>query len=237
MLHFQNDEINRAFAKELVQIMKTNKKINQLPYSNEFRQFWKEKLFFYSRHNFKFIQNSISEQDQIFDYCFTLLGKEFHFDFNIKYITGFFNYDKLYKTDVISKKTLHYKNSKLTCEDLLCEFTAIPIEDLESNYNQMDEIFIVKIPTDLPHMLVIDGNHRLCHQIKMGKNNIKVNYINETVAAQSLVDAFQTCVYCFLSDLNKITTANRINSNLKSNLNIYSLNSPLATIEKRAKSV
>lgn len=38
MLHFQNDELNRAFVKEIVKIMKTNKIINQLPYSNEFQQ-------------------------------------------------------------------------------------------------------------------------------------------------------------------------------------------------------
>jgi hypothetical protein len=190
---------NKVIYSEINKLMNEDNEFKKFKYSDVFKNKWNEML---NRHldnsNFYVIKN-LSDEDQLFIYCYAFNSSLFNFGFSIGYLRYMFN--RL--NEKLPKLELNYSNGMLTHGDFKCYYSPVN-EKIEKVYNDIDNVFLVPMGLDNNTFIVVDGNHRIAKQINDGVNKIKAVYFDFPIAAFSLSNAFEICVYCFLEDFNKI---------------------------------
>lgn len=141
-----------------------------------------------------------TEADQIFVFNLPMAGTEIDFCFSIKYIRDFYLKYPKYK----QKLVLENCDGSLFNGQNECCYTTICELEIEENYEDSTEAFVIPFPQKQYNFMVIDGNHRINQKIYKKDKEIDTLYVDYKIAARSLATPMQICAYCMLEDFAKI---------------------------------
>jgi hypothetical protein len=148
----------------------------------------------------RYILPEESDVDQVFIFTMPIETDEMEFQFSIKYIRDFYIKYPNCKQELI----LENSDGRLYNGENECCYTHLNEADVEKEYEDDTEAFVIPFPQVRYNFLVIDGNHRMNQKIYSGDKEIRTLYVDYKMAARSLATPMQICAYCILEDYAKI---------------------------------
>ncbi len=208
--------------------------MREFKYYKEFFKTWRAKLVKNATNNVQFYASN-DDTIQIFRYDGIMYNTPITFIFNVQYLIDTLNISLEKKDGLFPHINLDNDNGKLSYSTYPCTYTNYSNEEAVNFLSDIDKILIAPLPNFPGELVVLDGNHRICHQIYNHVPFISVYYVMDDIAVRALSSSFQACLYCFLFDVARIqANIGKISDGqLRNSLHIFNHRSPLFTVLNR----
>lgn len=185
----------------MLQVINEDKRFSKFTHKEKFINMWHDFLNGVDG-SIRYFVKDLDNEDQLYRFEFPVSNNSMNFEFSIKYIRDIFSKHPECANPIIFDNV----DGKLFQNNFGCYYTHIADSDLEDVKNDTDlhNAYIIPFIQNQYAFLAIDGNHRICYQIKKNIKQIKALYFHDVIAARALGTPFQVCAFCLNNDFQRI---------------------------------
>ncbi len=185
----------------ILNYIKNDSELKKFCYYKEFLSEWENLFEYYSQSEYVFFQKDLSDYDQAYHYKYKLNDTELVFDFSIRFIRDLYQIsNKNNNNNLFPLITLDYRNKRLSYGEADCVFNFYDINECESGYRDIEDVFVMQIPMIPITYIVIDGNHRISSLIHAGSKTITARLCRTEICGRALFTPFSVALYYCLFD-------------------------------------